>query len=311
MKLGQIGIIVALATASSEAHAIAESSLAFDSALGFTTKANLSDVGAESVQRLKVGGVYRFPVSTGQGRFSLGITDYFKRSENDLLSADLGNTWGADGGMGTDAKTYGLRFSLRKYLKQELGTTDQAFTHYGLIGHTTFGVKGTPTLKFKPTADVEYYPGGSRTDFEGYVRGDYDPNATISGGGIHFSFSPGLLVSTSSDFSKMYLALSAGYDRPINDDSEWGVDLTLTPSFYLSRSTTSTVLVGRGKKTSTALVTEKESTTYLSPEFWYSKMLSSAWEFRAEAFARFQSSKSGSYNYKEFQTLASIRYRVF
>lgn len=309
MNIGRIGIIVVLAAISSEAHALAESSLALDSALGFTTNANLADTGAESDQIWKVGGIYRFPVATGQGRFSLGYTDYFKRSENDLLSADLGHSWSlADAG---DAKTYGLRFSLRKYLKQELGTTDQAFTHYGLIGHMGFGPKAQPAWKFTPTADVEYYPGSSRTDFEFFFRADYDPTLVLTEGGFQFSASPGLLVSTKSDFSKIYFALSAGYENPIDENTEWGIDFTLTPSFYLSRSTSSTVLVGRGKKVTTSLVSEKESTTYLSPEIWVSKALSEHWEMRAEAFARFQSSKSRTFNYSEFQTLASIRYRAF
>jgi hypothetical protein len=287
-----------------------KSSLVLDSALGFTSNANLVQDAPQSDRILKVGGALRFPLAETRGRFSLRYTDYGKMSENDLLSADLSSSWDEAVKAGT-GKTYDLRVFHRQYVKQSAGTTDQGFTHYGAAASMMWAPSPGSPWRIGPRGEIRNFTSGSRTDFDLSfpIEREMDlssrPGSTLS-----FSAAPGLLVSTAGDFSKAYLALTADYEAPL-PGSLFGAYLALTPSWYLSRSTSATVLSGNGRRASTVTVVSKESTTFLSPGVWWSKPLTPDWEFRAETFLNLQSSKSGTFSYTELQALASIRYRAF
>jgi hypothetical protein len=295
----------------------AASGLSLDSSAAYTTNANLVQTGEESDTILRIGGIWRAPLAKGNTRLSLRYADYLKRSENDLLSTDFGYAWKADAARNTPARTYELRFAARNYVRENVGTTDQGFTHYGLIGKATLVPDAKSAFwSYTPQIDFEYYPYASRSDFDLSFRIEYDSLSGETERGFSLSATPGLLYSTTRDFSKAYLALAADYEAPIDEKSAWGVGLGVMPSFYLSRVTSSTVLTtSRGRKgavsTSSTVVTEKESTTWISPSAWYSRTLSTDWAARFEVFGNFQSSKSDTYNYSETQILASLRYRVF
>jgi hypothetical protein len=291
--------------------------LSLDSGVAYTSNANLVQTGAESDTILRLGGVWRGPIQSGTSRVSLRYADYLKRSENDLLSSDFAYAWKAEAPKKAASLTYEMRFAARNYVRENVGTTDQGFTHYGLIGNATFTPETkSPAWNYVPQIDFEFYPYADRSDFDVSFRIEYD---TLSGDverGFTLSATPGLLYSTASDFSKAYLALAVDYEAPLDEKSTWGIGLGVMPSLYLSRATTSTVLTtSRGKKgavsTSSTVVTEKESTTWISPNAWYSRTLSSDWIARVEIFGNFQSSKSDTYNFRETQILASLRYRVF
>jgi hypothetical protein len=295
----------------------APQSLTLDASTAYTTNANLVQTGEESDAIIRAGGLWRFPLGETEGRFALHYSDYLRNSENDLVAADLGSSWKAAAAKRGSLQTFDLRFSARNFVRDDVGTTDQAFTHYGIIGSTTLTPGGERSfLSYTPQIDVEYYPGGDRTDFDLSFRIEHDSLSAGAERGFVFSAVPGLLYSTSGDFSKAYLALTADYEAPIDAASMWGAGLGLKPSFYLERETTSTVLTtSRGRRgattTSSSLVTEKESTTLITPNAWYARSLSPDWRAHFEVFGSFQSSKSDTYDYNEIQLLASLRYRAF
>lgn len=293
----------------------APSGLTFDTGLAITSNANLVQTNPESDAIAKVGGAWRFPFVSGNSRLSIRYSDYFTHHENDLLSGDLSHTWKAENSSGATALTYGLRLQTRNYVKQDAGTTDQGFTHHGMGGNITFNPTN-PFWSFTPKVDFEYYPSARRSDFDLSLNAEYDSLVSDADQGFTFGFTPGILYSTASDFSKAYLALSADYEAPLSETSTWGSGLWVTPSFYLSRATTSTALTPTRRKrgaasTLTTLVSKKEITCFFSPSVWYSKILSSDWLTRIEILGNFQTSKSGTYNYTEFVVLASLQYRVF
>jgi hypothetical protein len=295
----------------------APQSLTLDASAAYTTNANLVDTGADSDAILRAGGTWRFPLAQTDGRFALHYSDYIDHSENDLVAVDFGSSWKAAGGKPGSSQIFDLRLTGRNYVRNDVGTTDQSFTHYGVIGSTTLSMGGTPSLwTYTPQADVQYYPGLDRTDFDFSLRLEYDSLVGDIEKGFIYSATPGLLYSTSGDFSKAYLALAVDYEAPIDAVSTWGAGLGLKPSYYLNRETTSTVLTtSRGRRgtttTGTSTVTEKESTLLISPSAWYTRKLSRDWRTNFEVFGNFQSSKSETYNFKEIQLLASLRYAAF
>lgn len=291
--------------------------LTLDSGLAYTTNANLVQTNPESDAIVKVGGAWRFPFSKGSGRLSLRYSDYLKHSENDLLSCDLSTSWKTDAPTGTPTRTYGLRFQTRNYLKQDVGTTDQGFTHYGMVGNITFNPSSAESAwSYTPQFDIEYYPNLKRTDLDLSFSAEYDSFSDDVEQEFSLSLTPGFLFSTSNEFSKAYLSLSADYEASLNESSTWGSGIEIIPSIYLSRATESTVLTTVRKKrglgsTTATVISEKEVTLLFSPLIWYSHLLSSDWQARFELFGNFQNSKSDTYNYREFLMLGSLQYRIF
>lgn len=288
--------------------ASAAPSFSFESALGVTSNANLVQENPSSDRILKLGGLTRFPLLKSNGRFSLRYTDYAKESGNDLFSADLGVS-----GLPSHvpSSTYGARLSLRDYVKDDVGSTDEGFTHYGVIGNATLdgGVSKHGTWTYTPQVDLEHYPRfSSRNDLELSFRAEYEMLSVKHQADVSFGLTPALLVSSMGDFSKISVQFSADYEQEIGDDSKWGAYAGLLPTRYLSRETTSTALLIRGRKTTVTNLSAKETTLLFSPGIWWSKNLSSEFEFRTELSANFQNSKSDSFNYREFQAFASLHF---
>lgn len=284
----------------------AGTSLEFESALGYTTNADLASEGAVSDGILRVGGYAGFPLSNTQARASIRFADYMKRDANDLLSIDLGTKWALDS-KDKSARSFDVRFVLRDYVHEEVGTTDVGFTHYGVIGRYGWNssFSGEDVLRISPQVDVEHYTKFSnRNDIDLSIR--FEKESLFD-----FEFTPGLLLSTESDFSKVYLFASANYEKSIDDVTTWGAFLSLTPSLYTSRETDSVVLAtGRRRNLTSMSIRAKETTLLISPGVWWSRELSPLWEFRADSFLSRQTSKSGTYDYTELQAAASIRYRA-
>lgn len=295
----------------------AGTTLEFESGLAYTSNADLASTGAVSDGVFRVGGYAGFPLASTQSRASVRFADYMKRDDNDLLSVDFGSKWALEKKSVKDdsVRTFDLRIVLRDYVHEQAGTSDVGFTHYGVVGRYGWrkDLAGGDEFRISPMVDVEHYPKFSnRNDVDLSVRFQrllYGKSGKESF--FDLELSPGLLVSTESDFSKAYLFVSANYESPIDERTSWGAFFSLTPSFYTSRSTDSVVLVnGRGRNASTTTVTEKESTLLVSPGVWWSRRLSVAWEFRADSFLSVQTSKSGTYEFTELQAAASIRYRA-
>lgn len=283
-------------------------SLSFDSVLGGTSNANLTQDNPTSDRILKLGGVARFPIEQTNARLSLRYTDYAKENGNDLFSADLGTS----GIPGSDpSRTYGVRLSLRNYVHDDVGSTDEGFTHYGVMGnaHWDGGASKNGAWTYTPQVDFQHYPNfASRNDLDLSFRIDYELLSTQSGPEVLIGLTPALLLSSVGDFSKFSVLFSADYERPLGEDSKWGAYAGILPTRYLSRETTSTVLLIKGRKATTTLTPVKETTFLFSPGIWWSKNLSSQFEFRSELSGAFQNSKSDSINYREFQAFAAIHF---
>ena len=288
----------------------AESHLAFDSALGFTSNANLVQDNPDSDLIGKAGGTYRFPLADLTNRFSLRYSAYAKQIKNDIFAADLASSW-SELTSGKPSKKYELGVSLRDYVNSAVGTTDQGFTHLGVMGsmkwvyaHWSYG----------PQMDIEIYPSdAARTDFGLLFPIDYDFPSSDSKSDLSIGLSPEILWSTTADYSKILLSLSADYDTFISETSNWGASFTVTPTFYLSRLTTATTTLLAGKKKAPPILfssSDKESLFFLSPGVWWSKDISSDWEFRLEGLLNFQTSRSDTFNYTEAQVFASLRFRM-
>lgn len=295
----------------------AGTTLDFESGLGFTSNADLASEGAVGDGIFRVAGYAGFPIAETQARASVRFADYVKRDNNDLLSLDFGTKWELAGKGANDSavRSFDLRVAVRDYVHEQAATTDVGFTHYGVIGRYIWrkDLADGDEFRVSPQVDVEHYPKFSnRNDVDLMVRFQrllYSKKAKESF--FDFEVSPGLLVSTASEFSKYYLAASVNYEAPIDDLTTWGAFFNLTPSFYTSRETDSVVLsTGRKRNATTVTVTEKERTLLVSPGVFWSRRLSVAWEFRADSVLNVQSSKSGTYGFTELQATASIRYRA-
>jgi hypothetical protein len=294
----------------------AESNLAFDSALGVTSNADLSATNPVADRIFTVGGVAKFSGEGSTVRTALKYTDYAKTIENDLLSADIGETWKRDPEQ--NAKEFGLKLIFRDYLHDAPASTDQGFTHFGLAGDLSWRVKQSLQTEwlFAPRVEIEHYPSYfNRTDFGLSFLFEHT-NALSSESNLTISASPDLLLSTLGDFSKLSFVFTLDYDQMINEETSWGAGVFLIPGFYLSRlasATSSIVTRSKGKAgSSTSIITSKtESTVTLSPNIWWSKELTESFDLRLESSLNFQSSKSGSYDYSEIQAFAAIHYRAF
>jgi hypothetical protein len=280
----------------------AGTTLALDSGLSFTSNADLSQNDPESDRILRLGALTRFPLDDSLGKFALRYIDYAKHRENDLLAANFGVTWTGNAQKKETEFEYGLRASLRDYVHDQAGTTDDSFTHYGVIGSATWKtpVSKTLNLEITPQVDLEHYPKyADRNDIDSSIRGEFGWDDSADS--FELSVTPGILISSVNDFSKIYAGFSAEYDHAIHEDMHWGANVSITPSFYTSRSagTSAFVLSRNGKKgsTTTTAATEKEETLLITPGVWWSKKLAEDWELRAETFFNDQSSKSDAYNF--------------
>ncbi len=294
----------------------AESSLAFDSALGFTTNGYLTADNPISDRIFSVSGTSRFGLGETSARAFLKFTDFGTLNDNDLVSADFGTSFKKSSH--PNAPTYGLRASLRNYIRDAPASTDQGFTHFGVIGTATWQ-SSTPNSNqwlIVSRADLEYFPSYfQRTDADLSVQCEYSI-AQSPTSNLAFGLTPDLIVSTQSDFSKFLILFSVDYDQTLANEMSWGASATAAPALYLSRTTNTTATIvtrsGRNRSTpSTVSTSEKESTFTLTPSVWWAKELTEAWELRLESNLNLQSSKSGTYNFSELQAFVAIHYRVF
>lgn len=313
MKLLSLLLLVIL----SASVAQAESSLAFDSALGLTSNGDLSATNPVGDRIFTVGGVSRFDLGQSAMRAALKYTGYAKLIENDLISADFGTSW-KSGGKVKSAPTYSVKATLRDYLHDAPASTDQGFTHFGLRADANWksSLSAQNEWTFNPAVELEHYPSY-------FNRSDVDlsflfelSTALTAESNLSVGVTPGLLISTLSDFSKLSLIFSIDYDQTLQQEMAWGAGAYLTPGFYLSRlaSATSTIVVrskGKSAGSTALLASQKETTFTFSPNLWWSKELNDSFNLRLETALNIQKSKSGSYNYSEVQAFAAIHYRVF
>ena len=313
MKLISLLLLVIL----SASVAQAESGLAFDSALGVTSNADLSATNTVGDRIFTVGGVYRFNSKQSAMRAALKYTDYAKSIENDLLSVDFGTSWKSHD-KDQNAPTYSLKSILRHYLHNAPASTDQGFTHFGLSADANWklGQSSQSEWTLGPRIELDHYPSYfNRSDVDGSFLFELSTALTPESN-FSVGLTPDLLVSTLSDFSKISLMLSLDYDQMLKQEMSWGAGAYLTPALYLSRlaSATSAIVTrskGKAAQSTTLLASQKESTFTFSPNLWWSKELSDSFDLRLETSMNIQKSKSGSYDYSEIEAFASIHYRVF
>lgn len=282
----------------------AESTAAFDSALGFTSNANLSSDQPISDFIFDLGASTDFTALDTNAFASARFSNYSKFNSNDLLSLDLGGKWSAD------QKTYLLKASLKDYVSESPATTDQGFSNFSISGNIRSKEKAENSRYWKmgPSGTTRfYYSSSSRFDFDfSYLF----ENGFSQDSGFTFSATPGLLISSDSEFSRLHLTLSAFYDDYSSANGAWGLRLDCVPSLYLNRSAGETIsTIPRSKKGAAAVtLPQKESLFLVSPGIWKSWDLSESFELRADANLNLQTSKSGEYDYQEFLSLISLSY---
>lgn len=299
-----MGLTCALPVLPATGWALTSSSVTAENTLGFTSNASLSSTpDADLFDR--VGATVRFPVGETANRFSARYTHYFSESQNNLLALDAASGWKS-----ASATAHEVRLFSRSFVEQEVGTTDQSFSRYGAAWNAAW-TPGESRWTFRPELEMDHYPGLGRADFITSFQFEHEFLGADSDSSLNVSFTPGANLSTTSDFSRAYLNAGVYHDRPAGEDAYWGFSLDLLYNFYLARESSTSVLTGRkGKNDTLASFSSKESTWMLSPDLYWSKSLSRAWEFRAEILGNFQSSKSGTYDFSEAQALATIRWRL-
>lgn len=278
------------------------SGVTVENTLAFTSNASFTAI-PEADFFDRIGATARFPISNASNRFSARYTQYFSETQNNLLALDYAASWKS-----TEGTTYEVRLLNRSYVTQEVGTTDQGFSRFGVAINGTWA-PGVSRWTFRPEGEVDYYPGSSRTDFMGSFLFEHELFEEDSDASLSIGFTPGLNLSTESDFSRASFNGSIYFDHPVGATSLWGLSLDLTYSAYLAREASSTVLSGRKGRSSITLTT-KESTWLVSTGVYWSTTLARDWEFRTDGLVSFQDSKSGTYNFSELQLLAAIRWRL-
>lgn len=278
--------------------------LSADNTLGFTSNASLSATPVADFYD-RVGATLRFPVGSQTHRFSARYTQYFSETQNNLLALDYAAGWKA-----STATQHEVRVFTRNFVNEEVGTTDQAFSRFGAAWNASWAPSPGSSWTFRPEVEIDHYSAQGRSDLIGGFQFEHDFLGGDSDASLSLGLTPGANLSTTSDFSRAYVNIALTGDWPSGEDAFWGASLDLTYSHYLARESSASVLSGRKKNSLLTTITSKESTWLVTPDLYWSKALSKSWDFRAEALANFQNSASGSYDFREVQFLATIRWRL-
>lgn len=295
-------IILTLATISTLSIAHAETTSRNSVEMGMTNNAYLTKTNPTSDTYLRL--------STSNGltrandRFGLraSFTEYFKANENDLFSLRLsdrrtGGSWNYTGALFTNIYTAGAP-----------GTTDNAFTNVG----GEFAVDrdkswGSASLNYGGGYRLRYFTdldGRNDHTIFGMATFDKEVTAKLSLGAYTET---GLLVSSLSEYSRLYFDIGGTLDYLLPADWTLSGDVMISQSYFLNRTVTTQTQVGRNRGvgvSGTRSSAETYSSFYLSAEGM--RQQTAAFQWGGGIYMTNQASASGSLDYSVVDILGRL-----
>jgi hypothetical protein len=299
-----------LVPATATATAASDFSSALRAGLGFTSNASLSSVDADADALWLISGRGTWRATEAHlWALSVGYTDYFTASANDVLSVAASGSWLPD-----PRKTLKLTgtLSLQEYPGGAPANTDVSFNSRGMA----MGFEDTVPLRFTRSGDsltyqggyqLKWYDGVDRTDHTlsvaGFWERPFSGDRTLEAG-----LELGMVPSSDPDYSRGYLELSAVYEGPLN--RQWKIlpMLSYRATGFTNRLTTTSTLVTRRRGSravsSTEDVKESYGTLHLSAEGVYTLSPSTRLSLTPAVIS--QSSRSGTQDYSAVELLARV-----
>ncbi|MEK7355944.1 MAG: hypothetical protein AAB250_05815, partial [Bdellovibrionota bacterium] len=210
--------------------------------LGVTSNANLTKENPTSDTYVRL--TTSNTLVRGDDNFGLrlGYVDYFSESSNDLFSLRLSDrrtssNWSYTGALFTNIYTGGSP-----------GTTDNAFTNVGLEAK---GERSRPwsgaALEYGGGYRLRVFPDlDGRNDHAAFALATLDREMTSKlalGATSEF----GVLLSSLSEYSRIYFDLGGTVDYQLPDSWTLTGDLLLSQSYFLNRTVTTSTAVGRSR----------------------------------------------------------------
>lgn len=296
-------VITILIMLSTTPFAMAQTSSRNTADLGVTSNANLTKENPTSDTYVRVTSSNSLVRGDDNLGLRLAYVDYAQENVNDMFSLRLSDrrtssNWSYTGALFTNVYTYG----------SSPGTTDNAFTNVGaevraersqawLSNALEYG--GGYRLRVFPSFD-------GRNDHTAFALAtlDREMSSKLSLGAIS-EF--GILLSSLSEYSRVYLDLGGTLDYQLPDSWTLTGDLTLSQSFFLNRTVTTATAVSRSRgsgATGSRTSAETYSSMALSAEGMRQQTENFKWGFGASVTN--QSSASGSLDYSVLDLLARL-----
>jgi hypothetical protein len=184
---------------------------------------------------------------------SLNLKMYSKEDSNNSASYSLNHT------SETDHKDLDLTLGLGgfNYFKSDIGSTDEAFTHFYLTAYVTKKYQVNPDfdVNLEPGVKGSSYPQlANRYDLTAFLRIDsaWRLNEDIA---INPYFELGLVASNRGYYSKSYMDLGVEYVQKLDELYKFNLDLYLRNNSYPNRRVSEILTVPNraGRMTSTSI----------------------------------------------------------
>ncbi|MES2965549.1 MAG: hypothetical protein V4760_16835 [Bdellovibrionota bacterium] len=295
-----ITILIMLSTAS---VASAQTSSRNAAEVGMTSNANLTKENPTSDAYVRISSSNSLVRGDDTLGLRLGYVDYARENINDMFSLRISDrrtssNWSFTGALFTNVYTYG----------SSPGTTDNAFTNVGaeFRGERSQSWRSN-ALEYGGGYRLRVFPSfDGRNDHTAFALAtlDREMSSQLSLGAIS-EF--GILLSSLSEYSRIYLDLGGTLDYQLPDSWTLTGDLTLSQSFFLNRTVTTQTAVSRSRgsgATGSRTSGETYSSLSLSAEGMRQQTETFRWGFGA--FVTNQASASGSLDYSVLDVLAKL-----
>ena len=194
--------------------------------------------------------------------FGVSWYNYAKQKSNNMLSLNLSTEQLQESHIAGDYQLIPKLFH-RNYISNTAATSDTSFTNtgFGLDFEKTW--QKNSRLNLSALAGFEsrhFHQFKNRWDHEGHITGDVQFELTSKIFLNGFS-GLGLVFSSLSEYSHLFLDLGFGAHGPINADWNWNSELQITQKNYFNRTITqATEITNRRGNKSTVVSTTNEST---------------------------------------------------
>lgn len=194
--------------------------------------------------------------------FGLSWYNYAKQKSNNMLSLNLSTEKLQESHIAGDYQLIPKLFH-RNYIFNSAATSDTSFTNTGFGLDFEKSWQKDSGLNLSAMAGFEsrhFHQFKNRWDHEGHITGDiqFELASKILLNGFS---GLGLVLSSLSEYSHLFLDLGFGAQGPINADWTWNSELQITQKNYLNRTITqATEITNRRGNKSSVLSTTNEST---------------------------------------------------